>query len=115
LADLMDEKISNPGKIRALVARVWQQKKDLTLVSIGVVEEASSALLSGVLTPELRERAAMEAHKLAGSLGTFGFPEGSHLSRAIEEILTGRTELERVDAEHLAVLLQQLRRILENA
>jgi diguanylate cyclase (GGDEF)-like protein len=51
---------------------------------VDVVEEAVSALLAGHLPPDLRERARREAHKLAGSAGTFGFPRASTLARELE-------------------------------
>jgi HPt (histidine-containing phosphotransfer) domain-containing protein len=37
----------------------------------------------------LRRDAEHEAHKLAGSLGMFGFPTGSELARELELMLEG--------------------------
>jgi HPt (histidine-containing phosphotransfer) domain-containing protein len=111
----MAEAMQNPQAIKALLARLWEQKKDVTLSRIAVVEQASSALASGLLTPELRAHAAGEAHKLAGSLGTFGFPEGSRLARAVEALLTADADLDRDDGARLAQLLLQLRTELQPA
>jgi HPt (histidine-containing phosphotransfer) domain-containing protein len=104
----MAEAMQDPQAIQALVARLWAQKKNVTLSRIAVLEQASSALASGLLPPELRAQAAGEAHKLAGSLGTFGFPEGSRLARAMEELLIANTNLNCDDGVRLSQLLLQL-------
>jgi len=110
----MSEAPQNQTRVKALVAKIWEQKKHLTLNSVAAIERASSALIAGLLTPELRGEAAVESHKLAGALGTFGFPEGSRLSRLMEEILTREADLNREDGEHLAALVQQLRHELDS-
>jgi HPt (histidine-containing phosphotransfer) domain-containing protein len=110
----MSEAPQNQARVKALVARIWEQKKHLTLNSVAAIERASSALIAGLLTPELRGQAAIESHKLAGALGTFGFPEGSRLSRLMEGILTKEADLNCEDGELLAELVQQLRRELDS-
>jgi len=111
----MNETLANQARVKALVAKIWEQKKHLTLNSVAAIERASSALIACLLTPELRGEAAIEAHKLAGALGTFGFPEGSRLARSMEEILTREADLNRQDGEELAEFLQQLRKVLDSA
>ncbi|MEG4628880.1 response regulator [Microcoleus sp. AR_TQ3_B6] len=54
---------------------------------IAVLDEAKTALLAGKLATELQQAAKHEAHKLAGSLGSFGYPEGSKLARSAEHLL----------------------------
>ncbi|MEG4169558.1 MULTISPECIES: response regulator [unclassified Microcoleus] len=54
---------------------------------IAVLEQAKTALLAGKLETELQQSAKHEAHKLAGSLGSFGYPEGSKLARSAEHLL----------------------------
>ena len=54
---------------------------------IAVLERAKTALLAGNLETELQQAAKDEAHKLAGSLGSFGYPEGSKLARSAEHLL----------------------------
>lgn len=111
----MSEVLSSQEKIKGLLARLWLEKREVTLGRIAVVEAASSALATGFLPPELRARASGEAHKLAGSLGTFGFPEGSRLSRTMEETLKEERILDGSDGERLAQLLAQLRCELDGA
>lgn len=99
-------------RIQALLAQVWEEKKEVALCRIGVVEQALFAFQHGRLMPEMRSGAAMEAHKLAGALGTFGFAEGSRLSQAIEVILKQGTPLDSADADRLARLIADVRREL---
>ncbi|MDX2228281.1 MAG: response regulator [Leptolyngbyaceae cyanobacterium bins.349] len=54
---------------------------------VAVLAQARAALLTGPLAPELAQAAQQEAHKLAGSLAAFGYPDGSRLARSIEHWL----------------------------
>ncbi|MEZ2318494.1 MAG: response regulator [Microcoleus sp.] len=54
---------------------------------VAVLEQAKTALLAGNLETELQQAAKNEAHKLAGSLASFGYPEGSKLGRSAEHLL----------------------------
>lgn len=79
---------------------------------VAVLEQATTALLRGQQADELREAASQEAHKLAGSLGMFGF-EGSQLAREIEQMFQAKTPLEHDQAMRLAQLVVALRRELQ--
>jgi len=71
----------------AAIAALWDEAHERALARVDVVEEAVAALLAGGLDRDLAERARREAHKLAGSLGTFGMPEGTDHARALERRL----------------------------
>ncbi|MGB7084132.1 MAG: response regulator [Phormidesmis sp.] len=51
---------------------------------VSVLEAAARALEQGALDPTLQATSQMNAHKLAGSLGSFGIREGSRVARQIE-------------------------------
>jgi diguanylate cyclase (GGDEF)-like protein len=76
-----------PSPVAQSLARLWERHRGTTLERIQVLEDATVALLEGTLSSELREHARGEAHKLAGSLGTFGFVAGTHLAREAETML----------------------------
>ncbi|MCU0547409.1 MAG: response regulator [Oscillatoriaceae cyanobacterium Prado104] len=59
---------------------------------IAVLVEAKNAAFSGNLDVELHKSAQHEAHKLAGSLASFGYPEGSKLARSTEHLLIAVSE-----------------------
>jgi len=68
------------------LAALWVQHEEAILQRIGVLERAVAALVRGALDEELRSGAQREAHKLAGTLGTFGFIKGSECARELEQI-----------------------------
>jgi diguanylate cyclase (GGDEF)-like protein len=92
---------------------MWERFKGPILARVAVVEQATAALLQGTLDADLRERARHEAHRLAGSVGTFGFPEGSRLAREAEHLLQRQADLGPDEALRLANLVSALRRELE--
>ena len=70
------------------------------------LDAASEAAATGTLTDVLREDAASTAHKLAGSLGMFGYPRGTEFARKIEVLLN---EPGPADALSLRELTSSLR------
>jgi DNA-binding response OmpR family regulator len=77
---------------------------------IAVLAQAKTALLAGNLATELQQAAKHEAHKLAGSLGSFGYPEGSKLARSAENLLINDRSLtaeEITNFSELVTALQQ--------
>lgn len=72
---------------QAALASLWVQHEEVIHQRVGVLERAVAALARGALDETLRSEAEREAHKLAGTLGTFGFVKGSDCAREIELIL----------------------------
>ena len=102
-----------PGGLSAAVAQVWERFREPVLKRVDVVEQAALSLLEGGLDAEARRNAEREAHKLAGSVGTFGYGEASRLSREAEQLLAGPGELGQADALRLADLAVAIRRELQ--
>ncbi|MBD1919952.1 winged helix-turn-helix domain-containing protein [Microcoleus sp. FACHB-831] len=96
-------------QIQAAMVSVWQRFKDKIVARVIVIEQAIAAVRLGELSEGLRSEAESEAHKLAGSLGTFGFPCGSLLAKEIEEIFNSGAFLGENEALHLGELLAVLR------
>src|SRR4028119_1625832 len=63
------------------IAAVWDRSRDAVMARLAVLELASLAFQHGVFDHDDRRHTTREAHKLVGSLGTFGFAEGSRLAR----------------------------------
>lgn len=83
----VNEKTTSIASLQSAVTGIWEKFKDKIIGRLVALERASAALLAGNIHAELRQEAIREAHKLAGSLGTFGFADGSSLAREIEELL----------------------------
>ncbi|MEN9222839.1 MAG: response regulator [Thermostichus sp. BF3_bins_97] len=78
------EKQESPPVLPQLQA-AWPSFQPKMLERIQLLETALSHLERGQLPHELREQAHTAAHTLAGSLGTFGFVNGTRLAQEIEE------------------------------
>lgn len=98
---------------QAAIAEVWERFKERIGNRVTVLEQAVIALRAGILDDELRHLATQDAHKLIGSLGTFGFANGSTLARKIESILE-QPKVGREQIPELEKLVQHLREELEH-
>lgn len=107
------DKDDRSHQVQAWVGGIWERFKETIFTRVTILEHATTALLAGALDKELQHRAMQEAHKLAGSVGTFGFAEGSRLAQEIERILQAETPLGQDQAPNLAQLVHSLRRELE--
>ncbi len=94
---------------RAAIAAIWARSQTRLLGRVGVVEGAVAALAARALDDAQRSEATTEAHKLAGSLGTFGLPEGTEIARGIEHALS-RPD---ADAAVLTTAVARLRTLVQ--
>lgn len=102
------------GRGAAALRAIWVRRRDEILASVAVLENAVLDGLAGQLDDVRRERACRDAHKLAGSAGTFGFLAASEIARELERALSPpRTPPDRFP--RLADLVVALRRELEVA
>ncbi len=101
------------SQTQKIVANAWERAKEKIGDRITVIEQATTALFQNGLNEELRLQARSEAHKLAGSLGMFGFEFGSRIARQIEELLEVEKQLIGEQKLHLSELVVSLRRELQ--
>lgn len=92
------------------IARLWAEGRSTVTVELDAIDAAGAAVLAGALEGEWRGAATRSAHRLAGSLGTFGLPAGSALAAEIETMLRGS---QAVSAKRLAELAGLLRGVVE--
>ena len=69
------------------IGQIWSKFKDLAFQRLSDLENLAVASAEQNLQEELYQQAKSSAHKLAGSLGCFGFPEGSRIAKQIEQLL----------------------------
>ncbi|BAZ21460.1 multi-component transcriptional regulator, winged helix family protein [Kalymmatonema gypsitolerans NIES-4073] len=96
----------------ASVNKVIERYKDTFAQRVILLEQVEQALRFGKLQPELRQCASNEAHKLAGTLGSFGYETGSKLAQAIEHLLMGDKPLAPTQAPQLSKLVTELKEAL---
>lgn len=85
LIPLSDE---DEAQVRALVEATWQTRKGAVLDRLDTLAQAARAAVDEQLDEPQRRHAEREAHRLAGSLGTFGRQRASQLAREAETLLT---------------------------
>ena len=79
---------SRPGDVaRELISALWERSVPLITDRLNGLDIACEAANLGRLSPIMRRGAMDTAHKLAGSLGMFGYPRGTELAREIEQML----------------------------
>lgn len=93
--------------------KIWDKYKDQYQTRIEIITEAVIALSQNNLSQDLKEKAIREAHTLAGSLGTFGLPESSQISRQIEKIFKNEDLLKTTPPQYLLDRLKTLQEKLK--
>src|SRR5438270_1511130 len=95
-------------KTSALLSSLWLRIRPVIDERLEVIERAASAAAQGTLDVDTREEAADVAHKLAGSLGMYGYDLGTRLARQLELQL----DYSNPDPAQLCQLTNQLRHSL---
>ena len=99
--------VTRPGEVaRELISALWERSVPILADRLNGLDKACEAAVLGRLSPIMRRGAADTAHKLAGSLGMFGYPRGPDLAREIEHLLENDGA---VDAGLLRELVLDLR------
>lgn len=76
------------AKTERVLAAMWVRNKPTIAERVAVLRTACDTISkAGSLAQSQREEAISAAHKLAGVLGMFGFPEGTEAARKIELLL----------------------------
>ena len=94
------------------LARLWTKFLPEITQRVAVLEAAAQALSVGLLSTEQRNAAHAAAHKLAGTLGTFGLHRGTELARNAELVLEGDTPL--TGSSELAAWIAELRSLIDS-
>lgn len=97
----------------AALREIWERWQPQVLEQVQVLERSVAALVGDGLPDEQRAEAEREAHKLAGSLGTFGKRSASDCAREIESTLHEDASPGPEQAPLLARLVASLRKEVE--
>lgn len=109
------EKEPNSKQQQAMLAALAKAREEFKAKvgsRIAVLEQATNALREGNVDVQLRQKAEQEAHKLAGSLGSFGFAQGSLLAQEIEHLLQSSID-QSLLSPRLCELVMKLQQELE--
>lgn len=78
-------------KINTLLSNLWERNLPTLRERLDILDRTASTASSGELSEALGAEALDIAHRLAGSLGMFGYHQGTEIARQIEEILKAPT------------------------
>lgn len=107
-----DSELPTQAYMEAAIAKAWEVHQDTMQERLTVLEAAVAALNGGQLSPELQHAGRSQAHKLAGSLGCFGFAEGSRLARKLEQLLQLDVPLDNEQVCQMTRLVEGLKQNL---
>jgi HPt (histidine-containing phosphotransfer) domain-containing protein len=87
------KKIETPknDQIDNVLATLWKKNLPTLRERLDLLDRTASLAASGTLPEEPRLEAYNIAHKLTGSLGMFGYQQGTDIARKIEQILKAPT------------------------
>jgi len=106
---------SNPNAgLAAALERLWVQFLPQMHERVDVLATAAGSVAAGTLSQEKQQEAQSAAHKLAGSLGTFGLTRGTELAHELELAYARPDCPEPGLAEWLAGVAAQLRTIVDS-
>jgi HPt (histidine-containing phosphotransfer) domain-containing protein len=90
---------------RQLLLSLWERGLPRLQERLAELDAAASTASRGTLTHEFQSHAASTAHKLAGSLGMFGYTEATSIARELELTLESNV----VEPANLCALIGALR------
>ncbi len=95
------------GNPEQILATIWQRNLPLVRQRVGALRSAADQSRAGQLTPDVRVEASGIAHKLAGSLGMFGYAAGSEIAKNMELLLDSEAPLPAALFHELTAQLEQ--------
>ena len=94
-------------QIDTLLAELWQKNLPTIRERLDLLDRFGSAAISGSLEEHTRIEALNIAHKLAGSLGMYGYQQGTEVASKMERILKSPTPETLVTLRALAADLRE--------
>jgi DNA-binding response OmpR family regulator len=98
---------------RQKLAKTWTKFLPQLSAQIMQLEKMVNALVAGHLSAQQQQQAEQTAHKLAGSLGVFGWQEGSRLAKALEDLLQQSGQLSPEQVNRVVTSVRSLRQDLQ--
>ena len=92
-------------KTAALLAALWVKNRPIVEERLATLDQAAAAAARVRWQTSCARKRRSSAHKLAGSLGMYGYDEGTRMARELEVLLGGAAP----DAARLGGLIAELR------
>lgn len=111
--ELPDPEISLSPRLANALEGATQRFQAALNQRLTLLDQVATAAATGTLTPENRQRAFTEAHRLAGGLGMFGYGPAAQAAEELEALLHPTATEE--DLAHLATQMQHQLATLKQA
>jgi HPt (histidine-containing phosphotransfer) domain-containing protein len=99
--------------ISAILNQMWVRFLPDIYERVEVLESAAKAHVAGTLSPGQCAAAHAAAHKLIGSLGTFGLMRGTELAREFEHACASEKAVMATEPSRLDDIAVQIRKIID--
>jgi HPt (histidine-containing phosphotransfer) domain-containing protein len=100
----INDQIDDP--IEDVLLQLWQKNLPTIRQRLDLLDQFGSAAVSGSIEEHTRLEALSIAHKLAGSLGMYGYQQGTEVASKMERILKSPTPETLVTLRALAADLR---------
>jgi len=100
-------------KVLTVVAEIRAQLRANFIEKVAVFDRAIAQIQTRTLEEELRREAQDQAHKLVGSLGTLGLPQGSEVARKLEHLFKPENVLKPGSVQKIEEFLDLLKQIFD--
>ena len=90
--------------LEAALREIWTTSRPLLKQRVTTLEDVTAAAAAHTLDAALRTEGQSAAHKLAGSLGTFGLLRAGELAKQAECLLQGTSDLTESEILRLAAI-----------
>ncbi len=107
-------RIEQQAKYLELLSETWIDTKPKSLDHTTIFLQVVQDLQANSLAPQLQAQAQQTAHKLAGTLGTFGLTQGMQLARQLEHLLGGSVALRSQHATQIEAIAINLQLEIQN-
>jgi HPt (histidine-containing phosphotransfer) domain-containing protein len=95
------------AQIDTVLAQLWQKNLPTIRERLDLLDQIAAAAATGALAEGTRVEALSIAHKLAGSLGMYGYQQGTEVASQMERILKSPTPDTLLTLRSLAVDLRK--------
>lgn len=98
----------------AMMLGLWERFKDSFQEQLAFLEQTITTSQAEPMSLELQQEAKQTVHKLVGSLGLFGFPQGSVLAKKMENLLGAANPLPETAIQEMRGLITALQQELSH-
>ena len=100
-------------KVLSVVAEIRAKLRANFIEKVAIFDRAIAQIQTRTLEEELRREAQAQAHKLVGSLGTLGLPQGSEVARKLEHLFKAENVLKPGSVQKIEEFLHLLKQIFD--